>query len=201
LLDRDGTLMEDVGYPRDPADVRLIAGAAAAVCDLAAAGFVPAVVSNQSGIARAVVTAGQAAAVHTRFVSVFAEASGLVLPCFYCPHGPDDGCDCRKPRTGLLQQAARELGLPAAGAVMVGDKPADVAAGRAVGATTVWLSHGRAYPAGEPEADFVAASWPEMVGWILRNMHTSMETTLASRECQRPENAAPVADAPGSPER
>jgi D-glycero-D-manno-heptose 1,7-bisphosphate phosphatase len=167
LLDRDGTLMEDVGYPRDPADVRLIAGAADAVRELAAAGFVPAVVSNQSGLARGRITPEQATAVHTRFIELFAAASGVRLPAFYCPHGPDDGCDCRKPRPGLLRRAAREFGLPVTGAVMVGDKPADVAAGRAFGAATVWLSHERAYPTADSAPDFAAVSWSATTEWIV----------------------------------
>lgn len=162
LLDRDGTLMEDVGYPNDPARVRLIPGAATVVRELAAAGFKPAVVSNQSGLARGRITPAQAAAVHERFVTLFAEASGIILPCYYCPHGPDDNCDCRKPRTGLLQRAAADLGPTGSPAVMVGDKPSDVAAGRAFGAVTVWLAHGSAYPPNEPPPDRIAHGWHDV---------------------------------------
>ncbi len=133
LLDRDGTLMEDVGYPNDPAAVRLLPGAADAVRQLTAAGFAAAVVSNQSGLARGLITPAQAAAVHERFVAVFAAASGVTLPCWYCPHGPADGCDCRKPRPGLLHRAAAGLGMAGRPGVMVGDKPSDVDAGRAAG--------------------------------------------------------------------
>src|SRR5262245_1098741 len=134
FLDRDGTLMEDVGYPNDPAQVRLIPEAAAAVRMLAAMGFVPAVVSNQSGIARGLITPGQAEAVHERFVHLFAdESAGLRLPCYYCPHGPDDGCDCRKPKPGLLKRAAAELRMVGKPGVMVGDKDSDLLAGRSAG--------------------------------------------------------------------
>lgn len=133
FLDRDGTLMEDVGYPSDPAQVRLIPGAAEAVRELAAAGFVPVVVSNQSGLARGLITPEQATAVHERFVTLFEAASGIRLSCYYCPHGPADGCDCRKPLPGLLHRAAAELGLTGRPGVMVGDKAADVEAGQAAG--------------------------------------------------------------------
>src|SRR5262249_49479870 len=101
FLDRDGTLMADVGYPKDPADVRLLPRAAEAVREMVSLGFVPAVVSNQSGLARGFITQEQATAVHERFVSLFEAKSGVRLPCYYCPHGPDDGCDCRKPMPGL----------------------------------------------------------------------------------------------------
>lgn len=133
FLDRDGTLMADVGYPNDPTQVRLLPGAADAVRGLADLGFVPVVVSNQSGMARGLITPAQADAVHGRFVSTFREASGLTLPCYYCPHGPDDGCDCRKPAPGLLLRAASEQGMVGMPGVMVGDKPSDGDAGRAAG--------------------------------------------------------------------
>ncbi len=149
LLDRDGTLMVDTVYPNNPAAVRLLPHAANAVRDLVARGFVPAVVSNQSGIARGKITPAQAAAVHARFVELFAAESGVRLPCFYCPHGPDDGCDCRKPRPGLLRQAAESLDMIDRPAVMIGDNPTDVEAGRAFGATA-YLFH--------PDA-----GWPDLV--------------------------------------
>jgi D-glycero-D-manno-heptose 1,7-bisphosphate phosphatase len=133
FLDRDGTLMEDVGYPNDPAQVRLIPGAAEAVRDLVALGFVPAVVSNQSGLARGIITPEQADDVHRRFVELFEQASGVRLPCYYCPHGPDDGCDCRKPKPGLLHRATADLGMVGNRGVIVGDKPADVQAGVSAG--------------------------------------------------------------------
>jgi len=133
LLDRDGTLMEDVGYPNDPEQVHLLPGAAEAIRVLVNEGFVPAVVSNQSGLARKFITPARAAAVHERFVELFEAASGVRLPCYYCPHGPDDDCDCRKPRTALLRLAIDELKLSGVPGVMVGDKLSDVEAGVAIG--------------------------------------------------------------------
>jgi histidinol-phosphate phosphatase family protein len=156
LLDRDGTLMEDVGYPNDPDRVRLLPGAADAVRTLVDAGSVPAVVSNQSGLARGRITPEQAKAVHERFVADFAAASGITLPCWYCPHGPADGCDCRKPQPGLLRLAAATLGLASAPGVMVGDKPSDVDAGRAAGY----------------DGFLFAGDWPataaELLSWLTR---------------------------------
>lgn len=165
LMDRDGTLMEDVGYPSDPESVRLIRGAADAVRELVARGFVPAVVSNQSGIARGLISNEQALAVHERFVALFETKSGVRLPCFYCPHGPEDGCDCRKPKPGLLLEAARTLDRLGRPAAMIGDKPSDVEAGQAVNAVTVLFSQGRTSP--ESSADFVAEDWTAIREYLL----------------------------------
>jgi histidinol-phosphate phosphatase family protein len=168
FLDRDGTLIEDVGYPNDPAQVRLLPGAAEAVRELAARGFVPAVVSNQSGLARGLITPDQAQAVHDRFVELFDAASGLRLPCYYCPHGPDDGCDCRKPLPGLLRRAAADLGMAGTPGVMVGDKPADVDAGHRAGYLSVWLGFGRPYPADGPQPELILEDWSafDAAGWL-----------------------------------
>jgi D-glycero-D-manno-heptose 1,7-bisphosphate phosphatase len=161
FLDRDGTLIEDVGYPNDPAQVRLISGAANAVRELAAAGFVPVVVSNQSGIARGKITPDQARAVHDRFVELFETASGLRLPCYYCPHGPDDGCDCRKPQPGMLRMAATELGLTDKPGLLVGDKTSDVDAAHAAGYDAVMMG---ALPDGPPE-QWTGKWWAATSNW------------------------------------
>jgi D-glycero-D-manno-heptose 1,7-bisphosphate phosphatase len=167
LLDRDGTLMEDVGYPRDPADVRLLPGSADAIRELAALGFVPAVVSNQSGIARGTISNQQAMAVHERFVERFEATSGVRLPCFYCPHGPDDGCVCRKPMTGLLVSASQTLGMAGRAAVMIGDKRTDVEAGRRFGARTILF--GTACPISEDDypPDFHAREWADIMDYLM----------------------------------
>jgi histidinol-phosphate phosphatase family protein len=171
FLDRDGTLIDDVGYPNDPTAVRLIPGAAGAVRDLHdRLGYTPVVVSNQSGVARGLITPDQMRAVHDRFVTVFRDASGLTVPAYYCPHGTDEGCPCRKPKPGLLLRAAGEWGLGGQPAVMIGDKPSDVAAGAAYGAKTVWLAFGRMYPAQNVIPDCVAESWDEVVTWFESQM-------------------------------
>lgn len=136
FLDRDGTLIVDVGYPRDPDRVELIAGAADALAELQKT-WTLVVISNQSGIARGIISEAEAAAVHERFVTLFAKAGVTFAGCYYCPHAPDAGCRCRKPAPGLLADAERELGLDLAASVMIGDKPSDLDAGRAAGCARV----------------------------------------------------------------
>lgn len=136
LLDRDGTLIVDVGYPRDPARVELLAGAAEALGALQTR-FALVIISNQSGIGRGLITEAEARAVHDRVVDRFGQRGVAFAGAYYCPHTPDAGCPCRKPAPGLLLDAAGELGLDLAGSIMIGDKPSDVAAGLAAGCRTV----------------------------------------------------------------
>jgi histidinol-phosphate phosphatase family protein len=164
FLDRDGTLIHDVGYPNDPESVRLLDGAAKALATLRQRGFRLVVVSNQSGIARGLVTPMQAAAVHERFVEELSRYGAAVDDARYCPHGPDDGCSCRKPEAGLLLSAADELGLDPESSFSIGDKESDVEAGRRLGCRTILLARGQDV---ETQADCVAADWPEAIAFIL----------------------------------
>ena len=132
FLDRDGTLIVDVGYPRDPALVEPLPGAIDALRELQQT-FALVIISNQSGLGRGLITEAEAAAVHARVVAVFAAGGVSFAGAFYCPHAPDAGCRCRKPAPGLLHDAARELGLDLAHSIMIGDKPSDLEAGRAAG--------------------------------------------------------------------
>jgi D-glycero-D-manno-heptose 1,7-bisphosphate phosphatase len=165
FLDRDGTVMEDVGYPRDPETVRLLPGATAALAALQAAGFALVIVSNQSGIGRRIITAEQARAVHERFVSKLA-GDGVTIDAFrYCPHAPEEGCDCRKPRPDMLLNAAAELGLDLSRSTMIGDRASDLEAGRAAGARTILLGD-RDHPAAGA-ADHVAGDWSSVADHVL----------------------------------
>lgn len=132
FLDRDGTLVVDAGYPRDPDAVVLLPGAADALRALPA-DVALVIVSNQSGIARGLITPDEAAAVQARVIDRFAGGGVVFAGAYLCPHGPDDGCACRKPRPGMLFDAARDLRLDLARSIVVGDKPSDVDAGRAAG--------------------------------------------------------------------
>ncbi len=136
FLDRDGTLIVDVGYPRDPALVEPLPGAIAALRALQSS-WTLVIISNQSGLARGLVTEAEAKAVHARVVEVFAESGVTFAGAYYCPHAPDVGCRCRKPAPGLLLDAAAELGIDLAASVMIGDKPSDLEAGRAAGVAQV----------------------------------------------------------------
>jgi histidinol-phosphate phosphatase family protein len=133
LLDRDGTLVVDVPYNGDPERVVVMPGAREAVGRLRAAGVPTAVVSNQSGVARGFVRVEQVEAVNRRVE----ELLGPLGPWMVCPHGPWEGCRCRKPAPGLIVAAAGALGVEPADCVVIGDIGADVEAARAAGARAV----------------------------------------------------------------
>jgi len=133
LLDRDGTLVVDVSYNGDPARVTPVAGAREALDRLRAAGIPTAVVSNQSGIARGLLSLDQVEDVNRRVE----ELLGPLGPRFTCPHSPDAGCGCRKPAPGLILQAAKALGVAPERCALVGDIGADIDAAAAAGARGV----------------------------------------------------------------
>ncbi|WP_181133528.1 HAD-IIIA family hydrolase [Rathayibacter sp. AY2B7] len=133
LFDRDATLVVDVPYNGDPAQVSPMPTALAAVERAREAGLVLGVVTNQSGIARGIIDRGQADAVNRRVDELFGGFDVWML----CPHGPEDGCSCRKPRPGMVLGAAEQLGLPASSLAVIGDIGADVGAAAAAGARGV----------------------------------------------------------------
>jgi histidinol-phosphate phosphatase family protein len=142
LFDRDGTLVVDVPYNRDPARVEPMPGAAAALGRLRAAGIPIAVVSNQSGIARGRLTHAQVRRVNARMAALL----GPLGPVEYCPHGPEDRCACRKPAAGLIRRAAARLGVDPRDCAVVGDIGSDVEAARAAGARGVLVPTERTRP-------------------------------------------------------
>ena len=133
LFDRDGTLVHDFPYNGDPEWVRPVDGAKEALDRLRARGVRIGVVSNQSGVARGLITADDVAACNARL----AELLGPFDTVQVCPHGPDDGCTCRKPAPGMVKTACAELDVDPARCVVVGDIGADVDAAAAAGAVGI----------------------------------------------------------------
>ncbi len=122
------------------------------------------VVSNQSGIPRGLITPAQHAAVDARVKRMLADAGTPLDAAYYCAHLPDDGCACRKPHPGMIEQAAREHAIELTRSFMVGDKLSDVAAGRAAGCVTALLGRGKdASPTLDPRPDHRGDDWPSLL--------------------------------------
>lgn len=133
LFDRDGTLVVDVPYNGDPQLVRPMDGALSALEKVRRAGLATGVVTNQSGVARGLLTLEQMHAVNQRVEQLL----GPFDVWEFCPHGPEDGCDCRKPQPGMILAACSALGITPEEAAVVGDIGADMEAAAAAGARAV----------------------------------------------------------------
>ena len=160
LVDRDGTINVEVDYLDDPDDVVLIPGSAAALRRLRALGLGIVVVTNQAQIGRGLLTEERLDDIHRRLIAMLAAEGAEVEAILHCPHAPEAGCDCRKPRAGMAREAAARFGFDPAEAFVVGDHAADVAMGRALGATTflVLTGHGlEEAPSARENADHVVA--------------------------------------------
>jgi len=144
FVDRDGVIIEDRHYLADPADVALIPGAADALVRARQAGFALVGVSNQSGVGRGRFGEAELARVMARLDELLQAQSAGLDASYYCPHAPEHQCTCRKPRPGLLEEAARRVPWLPGSSWVVGDKESDVRLGRdaGLGAVLVLTGHG-----------------------------------------------------------
>lgn len=163
LFDRDGTLVRDVPYNRDPALVEPMPGAPEAVARARAAGLRVGVVTNQSGVGRGLLTAADV----DRVDAAVDRCCGPFDVWAVCPHAPGAGCPCRKPAPGLVLAAAARLGLPPAQVAVVGDIGSDVAAAVAAGAFPVLVPTAVTRPAEVAAAPWVAADLGAAVDLVL----------------------------------
>jgi heptosyltransferase-2 len=138
FLDRDGAIIEDPGYLRDPERIQFIPGAIDALRALQRAGYRLVLVTNQAGVARGLLTEDDVRRVNERLTALLAEAGVHLDRIYYCPHHPDHGppeyrrdCDCRKPKPGMVHQAIRDLGLDPSRSVAIGDHVTDAALAQA----------------------------------------------------------------------
>lgn len=172
ILDRDGTLIVERNYLSDPNQVDLLRGTLAGLARMSAIGLGLIVVTNQSGIARGYFDHAMLGRINKRMESLLAEGGVVLDGIFVCPHHPDDGCSCRKPRPGLALQAAARFGFDPAGSFVIGDKGSDLELGRRIGAYTILVTSGygmsvRSSAAAE-KADAVVSSLIEAAAVIER---------------------------------
>lgn len=139
FLDRDGVLNVDSGYVGRIADFQPMEGVFAALREAVRRGYLLIVVTNQSGIGRGYFSQAEYDALEAHMERLFAAQGARLTGIYHCPHLPGAGCECRKPRPGMILQAAREHGIDLARSVMVGDKPSDAEAARAAGVGTIEL--------------------------------------------------------------
>lgn len=181
FVDRDGVInAERHDYVKSWEEFRFLPGAPEALARLSANGFEILIVTNQSALHRGLLSDEGLAEIHRQMLDAIARVGGVVRDVLVCPHTPDEDCDCRKPRPGLLLQAARRHGLDLSTCYLVGDKLTDIAAGQAVGCRCVLVATGLEplQPAEQPQPqagygvcetldraiEWIVADWAQRVG-------------------------------------
>ena len=174
FLDRDGTVTEEVGYLNHLSRFRLLHGVAEAIRRLNRASFPVVVVTNQSGVSRGYFPEQLVRDVHKRMIAELNEAGAHLDGVYYCPHVSADECECRKPKTGMLEQAARELHLNLKNSFVVGDRHSDVELAHCAGARSVLVRTGF----GEGELAWRAKNWPRQPEFIAADLSEAVEWIL-----------------------
>ena len=139
FIDRDDTIIYDIPYLDEPSLVKLTPGAAEGLAEFRRLGFCIVVISNQSGVGRGYFTKERLKQVNDRMEELLAEGGASIDAIYYCPHKPDDNCNCRKPKTGMLEQACRDFDVDKAHSVMIGDLKPDIDMGKSFGLKTIQI--------------------------------------------------------------
>jgi len=140
ILDRDGTMVIDRGYLADPDGLEFLPTAPEALRWLYDRGYRLVVVTNQSGVGRGLFPIDRVEAMNVRLHEMVERAGARLSKIYFCPHAPEANCDCRKPKLGLMEQAAAELNFDPRKSVVVGDKESDIEFGNRAGARTILLA-------------------------------------------------------------
>lgn len=144
ILDRDGVINEDSdAYIKSAEEWVPIKGSLEAIARLNHGGYIVVVVSNQSGIARGYFDIEALTAMHKKMDEMLAKLGGQVDAVFYCPHGPDDACDCRKPKPGMLLDVGQRYNMTLSDVVFIGDSVSDVKAARNANAKSILVRTGK----------------------------------------------------------
>jgi len=143
ILDRDGVINYDSdAYIKSPDEWIPLPGSLEAIARLTQAGYLIAVASNQSGIARGLYTEATLTQIHNKMLAAITAVGGKISGIFHCPHQPADHCDCRKPKPGLLQRIAKTFQMPLTNVLFIGDKSSDLAAAENAGCQPVLVRTG-----------------------------------------------------------
>lgn len=144
VLDRDGVINHDSdAYIKKPDEWQPIEGSLEAIARLNHGGYVVAIASNQSGLARGYFDIDTLTAIHRKMEEMLAKIGGRIDAIFYCPHGPDDGCSCRKPKPGMLLEIGQRFNVPLKDVIFIGDSVTDIKAATNADANAVLVRTGK----------------------------------------------------------
>jgi D-glycero-D-manno-heptose 1,7-bisphosphate phosphatase len=175
FLDRDGTINQDsADYIKDWSEFVFLPRSIEAIRDLTAAGFTIVIITNQSAIPRQLISPSELEDIHSKLKSAVRSGGGKISDIFHCPHMPADGCDCRKPRPGLIIQAQKKYSIELATSVMVGDSAKDIECAHNAGCghsilvkTGNYQEAAARLAAANLAADYLAADLYEAAEWII----------------------------------
>jgi len=199
FLDRDGTLIEDPGYLNHPDQVKLLEGVAEALIELRAMGYMLIVVSNQSAVARGVVSEKDLGEIHNRLRQLLTERGAYLDQIYYCPYHPDGvipkyrkESDWRKPNPGMLLAAADEMDIDLSQSWSIGDSSRDVEAGLRAGCKTILITRLSAYKTNfggptEPKPNYKGVNMKEAVNIIKKYHRSSNEVKVRTQPAPEPE--------------
>ncbi len=192
FLDRDGTLNPDPGYINSPDQFELFPGVPEALARLKRAGARLIVVTNQSGVARGFLTRNDLDAVHRKLKRLLDVAGTSLDSIYFCPHHPDDGCGCRKPNRGMIDQAVEEWGVTLDRSYLIGDHIRDIELAKRIGARSVLVTTGVIPPeeaerlkASGPAPDWSASALAEAVDWLLSDANR-LSVQIRERQVAHP---------------
>src|SRR4051794_9835105 len=175
FLDRDGTLMHEVEYCRDPAKVALLSGVQNGLAQLKSAGYQLVIITNQSGLGRGWITQEEYEAVHRRLIELLGPE--LIHATYYCPDHPDFPTDRRKPAPGMIHEAARDLHLDLARSYFIGDRQTDLDCARAAGVRAILVQTGYGAMETSNGALYVAPDFKSAAHFILKDAAISTSSS------------------------
>ena len=181
FFDRDGTIAKDVHYCRRPEDFVLFPKAAKVIKKLNKRGFKVIIVTNQSGIARGYFNEEALGNIHKKMKEELAREGAHIDGIYYCPHHPDDNCECRKPKPSLLFQAAKDLNIDLEHSFVVGDLQKDMELGKAAGCRTILIGAPSPLDSGGVAPDAIVADLAAVSDTIL-DWRDNTRDTEASAE-------------------
>lgn len=171
FIDRDNTICRDVPYCSRPEDLELMPMVADGIRLLSEHGFKVVVITNQSGVARGYFTEEMLSQIHQKMQNDLAKQGAFVDAIYYCPHHPDDNCNCRKPKPAMILQAARDLDIDINKSYIIGDSDMDTEMGKKAGCLTIvvaTLNQDATVPR-KPEPDYIASDLYEAANWVIHN--------------------------------
>ena len=172
FLDRDGTINQDIGYIDSPERLFIIDGAASAIKRLNSKGFRVVVITNQSGVGRGYFTKEAADSVNKKLEEILKREGAHLDGIYYCPHQPDDNCECRKPRIGLLEKAKNDLAIDFKKSYVIGDKVSDIEIAQGIGGKGILVLTGSGKDEKQKldhEPSYIATDLKDAVEWIIKD--------------------------------